>query len=213
MNGNRMHTDGFRQYGSADIRHLNVVTRYQLSDRTTLGAVFNLSDMPFAENPSTLTRELAKDDATSVRQLAFDQGWGKTSRQGQAGLNFEHAFEPGCVLRADVWGELRSSWNPIPSRIIDLHRRASGMRSEYQQSALLGSLPLEFTAGADLSYQRDDRHEFANDRVASPGERTHEGALQINQLEQVLSLAPFAQGTASVRRSTGANSSAAERLA
>src|SRR5665213_3673878 len=84
----------------------------------------------------------------SVSQLAFDQGWGKTSRQGQAGLNFEHAFEPGCVLRADVWGELRSSWNPIPSRIIDLHRRASGMRSEYKQSALLVSRTLYIVLSA-----------------------------------------------------------------
>jgi iron complex outermembrane receptor protein len=195
VNANRTQTDGFRQYGGADIRRLNLVTRSQLSDRTTLGAVFNLYDMPFGENPSTLTRDLARNDPTTVRQGAFDQGWGESGTQGQGGVHLEHAFEPGRTLRATAWGEGRSVWNPIPGRIIDLHRRAGGLRSAYQHAAILGALPLELTAGVDVSYQRDDRNEFANDGVAAPGGRAREGALQIDQLERVISLAPFAQGT------------------
>lgn len=194
-NANRMQTDGFREYGSANVRNLNVVTRSLISDRTTLGAVFNLSDMPWAENPSTLTRDLARTDPTTVRQAAFDQGWGKTSKQGQGGLHLEHTFEPGRILRVNWWGEWRSSWNPIPSRIIDLNRGAGGVRSAYQHSALVGSLPLELTAGVDFSYQRDNRHELANDGVPSSGGRTQAGALQLSQVERVASLAPFAQGT------------------
>jgi iron complex outermembrane receptor protein len=195
VNANRTQTDGFRKYGSADIRRLNLVTRSQLADRTTLGAVFNLYDMPFGENPSTLTRDLARNDPTSVREGAFEQGWGESGTQGQGGLQLEHAFEPGRTLRATTWGEWREVWNPIPGRIIDLHRGAGGMRSAYQHSALVGSLPLELTAGVDLSYQHDSRREFANAGVASPGGRAQEGALQLSQLEQVLSLAPFAQAT------------------
>ena len=195
VNANRMQTDGFRQYGSADIRRLNVVTRSQLAERTTLGAVFNLYDMPFGENPSTLTRDLARNDPTTVRQAAFDQGWGESGTQGQGGINLEHEFAPGRALRATAWGEGRTVWNPIPGRIIDLHRRAGGVRSAYQHAAVVGSLPLELTAGVDLSYQRDNRREFANDGVASPGGPAQEGALQLNQLERVVSLAPFAQGT------------------
>jgi iron complex outermembrane receptor protein len=195
VNANRTQTDGFRQYGSADIRRLNVVTRSQLAERTTLGAVINVYDMPFGENPSTLTRDLARNDPTTVRQGAFDQGWGESGTQAQGGLNLEHEFAPGRTLRATAWGEGRTVWNPIPGRIIDVHRRAGGVRSAYQHAAMVGSLPLELTAGVDLSYQRDDRHEFANDGVASPGGRAQEGALQLNQLERVLSLAPFAQGT------------------
>jgi iron complex outermembrane receptor protein len=195
VNANRTQTDGFRQYGSADIRRLNVVTRSQLAERTPLGAVINVYDMPFGENPSTLTRDLARNDPTTVRQGAFDQGWGESGTQAQGGLNLEHEFAPGRTLRATAWGEGRTVWNPIPGRIIDVHRRAGGVRSAYQHAAMVGSLPLELTAGVDLSYQRDDRHEFANDGVASPGGRAQEGALQLNQLERVLSLAPFAQGT------------------
>jgi len=195
VNGSRMETDGFRKYGRANIRRLNVVTRSLLTPRTTLGALFNLYDMPFSENPSTLTREQARNEPTSVRQGAFDQGWGKSGTQGQGGIDLDHSFAPGRTLRTTAWGEWRGTWNPIPGRIIDLHRRAGGVRSAYQHSALVGSLPLELTAGADLTYQRDDRHEFVNEGVASPGGLAREGALQLNQLEQVLSLAPFAQGT------------------
>lgn len=199
VNVNRMKTDGFRDYGSAEIRRANLVARTALSDRSTLRAVFNLYDMPFGENPSTLTREDARHDPTSVRQLAFEQGWGESGTQGQGGVDIEHAFDEQRTLRATVWGDWRDNWNPIPSRIIDLHRKAGGLRSEYQHGAMVGELPVRFTAGLDLSYQQDDRHEFANEGVAAPGGRAQEGALQIDQREKVLSLAPFAQGTIDIR--------------
>ena len=199
LNLSRMETDGFRSYGAAELRRANLVARAALSDRTTLRGVFNLYDMPFAENPSTLTLDDARNNPTSVRQLAFDQGWGKIGRQGQAGLNLEHDFEGGHALRVVGWGDWRDTWNPIPSRIIDLSRKATGLRSEYQRNAVLGTLPLELTAGFDLSYQRDERREFANDGVAAPGGRAQEGDLQLNQLEEVLSLAPFIQGTIRLR--------------
>ncbi len=195
VNANRTRTDGFREYGGADIRRLNLVTRSQLGARTTLGAVFNLYDMPFGENPSTLTRDRARNDPDSVREGAFEQGWGESGTQGQGGLNLEHTFAPGRALRGTAWGEWRTVWNPIPGRIIDLRRSAAGVRSSYQHLALVGSLPLELTAGVDLTYQHDDRHEFANDGVSSTGGRAREGALQLDQRERVLSLAPFAQGT------------------
>jgi len=200
VNGSRIATDGFRQYGRANIRRLNVVTRSQLTGRTTLAAVFNLYDMPFSENPSTLTREQARNDPEMVRQGAFDQGWGKSGTQGQGGLDLDHSFAPGRVLSTTAWGEWRGTWNPIPGRIIDLQRRAGGVRSSYRHAAVVGSLPLELTAGVDLTYQRDVRHEFANDGVASPGGLAREGDLQLNQIERVFSLAPFAQGTLELTR-------------
>lgn len=195
VNVNRMQTDGFRSYGAAEIWRGNLVARTQLSEHTTLRGVFNVYHMPFGENPSTLTREDARNNPTSVRQLAFDQGWGETGTQGQGGLNLEHEFEGGHTLRVVGWGDWRDNWNPIPSRIIDLHRKAAGLRSEYQRKAALWNLPVDVTAGFDISYQRDDRHEFANAGVIAPGVRAEEGALQINQLEKVVSLAPFAQAT------------------
>jgi iron complex outermembrane recepter protein len=195
LNLNRMQTDGFRRYGAAEILRANLVAREKLSEHTTLRGVFNLYNMPFGENPSTLTREDARNDPTSVRQLAFDQGWGETGTQGQGGLNLEHEFAEGHTLRVVGWGDWRSNWNPIPSRIIDLHRKAAGLRSEYQQKISLGAFPVDFMAGFDVSYQHDDRHEFANAGVAAPGGRAQEGNLQIDQLEKVVSLAPFAQAT------------------
>jgi iron complex outermembrane receptor protein len=195
VNLNRTQTDGYGRYGASEIRRGNAVARIALSERTTLRGVFNIYNMPFGENSSTLAYADARNNPTSVRQLAFDEGWGETGTQGQGGLNLEHSFASGDALHVVGWGEWRDNWNPIPSRIIDLHRKATGLRSEYQHNATLASLPIEFTGGFDLSYQRDDRREFHNDGVAVPGARTQEGNLQINQLEKVFSVAPFVEGT------------------
>lgn len=195
VNLNRMETDGFRQLGAADIRRANVVARAFLSERTLLRMVFNLYDMPFAENASSLTRDDARNDPTSVRQLAIDQGWGESVTQAQGALALEHDIEGGHKVRVLGWGVTRDLRNPIPFSIIDVQRTAAGLRSEYQGGADLGSMSLDWTVGFDVSYMHDDRTEFGNAGVAVPGERTQEGDLEIDQLETVLSLGPFVQTT------------------
>jgi iron complex outermembrane receptor protein len=192
-NLNRLKTDGFRMNSAAETRRGNVVVRAELSPSTELRGVFNLFDMPFAESPSTLDEQTARNDPTSVRALAFTQGWGESSTQGQGGLTVEHRFARGQVLRASGWGLWRNVWNPIPFRIIDLGREAAGFRSEYAGRAELGAMPIEWTSGFDVSYQRDDRNEFANAGVPPGGGDTRPGDLLLDQLEEVLSLAPFLQ--------------------
>lgn len=195
VNLNRLRTDGFRDYGAADIRRANVVASAVLDDRTVLRGILNLYDMPFAENPSSLTEEDARNNPTSVRALAFDQGWGKQVTQGQGGLSLEHAIGEGHQLRFLGWGVSRDTWNPIPFQIISLQRTAGGVRSEYRGEAGVGALPITWTTGFDLSFQKDDRTEFENEGIALPGGRAVEGALLIDQHERVSSFAPFIQAT------------------
>ena len=59
VNLTRSETDGFRTnsgngYGHSEVRQANVVIGTQLSPATELRGVFNLFDLPFGENPSTL---------------------------------------------------------------------------------------------------------------------------------------------------------------
>jgi len=203
LNLNRMETSGFRDYGKAEIRRMNLVTRTLLSERTLLRGILNLYDMPWAENPSSLTREDALDNPTSVRSVALTQGWGKSVTQGQGGLHLEHDLGGGHVVRTLGWALQRDNWNPIPGQIIALERAAAGFRSDYQGASAVGGLRIDWTTGIDLSRQKDDRNEFANLGVATPGQRAREGSLQIDQTEEVLSVGPFAQATFGFGESVG----------
>lgn len=192
VNVSRMKTGGFREHSSAESRLANVVVRSNLSERTQLRAVFNLFDMPFGESPSTLSLDDARNKPESVRRLAIDQGFGEASTQGQAGLSVEHRLRDSHLLRTIAWAMWRNVWNPIPNRIVDLGRTGAGFRSEYHGSASVGSLPMAWVTGLDASYQRDDSLEHANDGIGD-GDRAREGALLVDQLETVRSIAPFIQ--------------------
>ncbi len=194
VNLTRMHIDGYRDYSSAETRQANVTLGGNLSPATEIRGVFSLFDMPFGENSSTLNLDDAQNNPTSVRQLAIDQGWGESATQGQGGVTLKHQFGGGQVLQSTGWALWRNVWNPIPFQVIDLGRVGAGFRSEYGGSNQLGSLPVTWTTGLDISYQRDDRNEFGNEGIGEGGE-AQEGDLQVDQLETVLSLGPFAQVT------------------
>jgi iron complex outermembrane receptor protein len=98
-------------------------------------------------------------------------------------------------LRGTGWGLLRDVWNPIPFGVVDVRRHASGFRSEYDGSARFRSVPVRWTAGFDVSRQRDERAEFENDGVPPGGGRTRVGARLLEQREDVLSLGPFVRAS------------------
>ena len=192
-NINRMKVDGFRLNSGAEVRRANVMVRHAVSPATEIRGVFNFFDMPFGESASTLTLGDARNVPTSVRGLAFTQGWGEDATQGQGGVTLQHALGDGHLIRTTGWGQWRSVWNPIPFRIIDLGRKAGGARTEYSGEGRLGTVPVGWTTGVDFSYQHDDRMEFRNAGVPAGGTRTRQGAQILAQLEEVFSAAPFAQ--------------------
>ncbi|MPZ20605.1 MAG: TonB-dependent receptor [Luteitalea sp.] len=195
VNASRMETDGFRDHSQTEVRRVNTVIRAALSPDTELRGVFNVYDLPFGESASTLTRADARDHPTSVRPEAVTQGWGESTTQGQAGLTLEHHFGDGHRFRGTGWGLLRDVWNPIPFGVVDVRRHASGFRSEYEGSARVRSVPVRWTAGFDVSRQRDERAEFENDGVPPDGGRTRVGTRLLEQREGVLSLSPFVRAS------------------
>ena len=187
----RLATDGYRDHSAGEIRQANIVLRGELSPRTEIRGIFNLFDLPWGESSSTLTREDAMDKPTSVRSLAIAQNWGEGATQGQGGVALEHRFDNGHSLRASGWGMWRDVSNSIPFRIIELGRVGAGFRSEYSGVAQLGTLPLTWTTGVDLSSQGDGRTEFVNEGAGSDG-FAQPGNQLVDQQEDVLSLGPFA---------------------
>jgi iron complex outermembrane receptor protein len=192
-NVTRTQMDGFRRHSRAEIRQANALLQMPIAEGTDLRAVFAIADVPFAESPSTLAIDDARANPRSVRQLAIDQGLGEASTQGQGGLTLSRRVGNGPLLKVTGWGMWRDVWNPIPFRVIDLGRRAAGLRLEIS-GATHARVPVAWTAGVDAAYQRDDRSEYENDGVGSGG-RARPGGLLIDQLEQVRSIAPFAQIT------------------
>jgi iron complex outermembrane receptor protein len=193
VDASRMTTDGYRAHSAAEVRQANVAVRKAMSSRTEIRGVFNLFDMPFGESASTLARGDALANPRSVRPQAIAEGWGESSQQGQGGFTLEHQFGASQRVRATGWGMWRSTWNPIPSRVIDLDRSGAGFRSEYASAARIGRIPFDVTAGFDVSHQDDHRRERTNLGVSTPGALTREGAVLLDQLERVTSAAPFGE--------------------
>jgi iron complex outermembrane receptor protein len=198
VNLTRSETDGFRTnfgngYGHSEVWQGNVVIGTQLSRSTELRGVFNLFDLPFGENASTLTLADAQTRPTFVRPQVIDAGLGEAATQGQGGLTVEHRFGNASALRATGWGMWRDLRNPIPAQIIEIDRVGSGFRSDYQAALRIGSMPGEWTAGLDYSNQHDDRIEWANAGVGPEGGGARNGALLLQELQEVRSVAPFAR--------------------
>lgn len=187
----RLETDGFRDHSAAETYRANLVARRSLKGGGELRAVLNLFDMPFGENPSSLSLEAARADPSSARSFIVSQGAGEEATQGQAGLTLTLPLGPSTLLRATGWGLGRELRNPIPDRIIDLQRGAGGTRLELRGGTAAGAVPLRWTAGLDAELQRDDRVESENLGVPDAGGEARAGELLLDQREEVAFLAPF----------------------
>ena len=201
----RFETAGFRQNSAAEITQANVVVRRVVSPSTELRMVFNLYDAPFAESASFLNEEDARADAVRsssgeclsgaclARGVALARHWGEGTNQGQGGLTVEHRFGGGQVFRATGWGMWRSLDAIGAFQNIELDRTGFGFRSEYLGGTQVGAAGVEWAAGVDISSQNDDRQEFGQVAPAVSGGDATNGALRVDQTEDVLSAGPFAQ--------------------
>ena len=201
----RFETDGFRQNSAAEITQANIVVRREVSANTEIRGVFNLYDAPFAESASFLNEADARADpvrdsdgeclsgACLARDRALNRHWGEGTTQGQGGMTVEHRFGGAQVFRATGWGMWRSLDAIGANQNIDLARTGFGFRSEYLGGTQVGSMGVEWTVGLDIASQNDDRQEFNQVPPTVAGEDATNGALRVDQTEDVLSAGPFAQ--------------------
>lgn len=181
----RLRYDGFREYAEADNTQLSARLGWAGGDDDVRLAL-DLVDYD-ARNPGSLSDSLLRVDRRQAFANNVRQATGETGRQGQVGASWRRALRPG-VLEMSAYGITRAIDNPIPNRVIDLARRAGGVRAAFSSSPGVGWDALRWTAGAELQAQRDDRENYAN----QGGER---GALALDQRERVAAASGFAQGT------------------
>lgn len=208
LNASRTTVDGYRDHSAAELANVNAIVRVPLGETTQLSGLVSLFDSPFAMNPSSLDRLAADSAPASTRAVVEQYGAGEKTRHGQVGLRLVHAPDAERALEVTVYGMARSVENPLPGtpaspgRLIDLDRRAGGVRGTYRGRARLGAVPVQWTVGADVDVQADQRAEFENLGLPAnlvgrldPGEipeNLERGALLLDQDESVLGLGPFA---------------------
>ena len=190
--------DGYRDHSEARVRGLNAVVRSRLRPSWELVWVVNLYDAPYLLNPSSLIRGDARDRARFARGFIVRQGASKQARQSQGGITLRHTGG-GKRTELTLYGVDRGLLNPIPGAVIDLERRAGGLRAVHGRTLRLAGLPGSWKAGVDLEAQRDDRREHDNEGLADPDtdparvpESVALGGLLQDQEESVGSAGAFA---------------------
>ena len=159
--------DGYRDHSEARVRGLNAVARSRLRPSWELVWVLNLYDAPYLLNPSSLHRTDAEERPRFARGFIVGQGASKRARQSQGGITLRHTGG-GARTELTLYGVARSLLNPIPGTVIDLERRAGGLRAVHGRTVRLAGLPGSWKAGGDLEAQRDDRREHGNEGLTDP---------------------------------------------
>jgi iron complex outermembrane recepter protein len=175
--------DGYREHSAFETRQVAGQLRRELTagDLRLSASVLEFD----AQNPGSLSRGLLETDRFQAFSQNVVQGTGKLGRQGQAGVAFASQL-PGAELEISGHLQRREIVNPIPNRIIDLDRTASGARVLFRSAGPPQSQQLTWVVGGELDVQWDDRQNHENDA----GER---GALTLDQAERVVGGGVFTQ--------------------
>ena len=182
VNVSHLRYGGFREWSDAD--NLRANARLQLGGlRFVANAVRYDARNPGSLADTALARDRTQAFANNVRQQTGEQG-----RQGQAGVVWQGKAGPGQVEVAG-YALAREIENPIPQTIIDLERRAGGVRAMYR----LDGGPFRWVVGTESELQADKRLNFVNRQ----GERA---GRVLDQRERVSSAAAFTQLAATFGR-------------
>lgn len=181
--------EGYRTHSQADHTTATAhVVRHVGASRLRLSG--SLVDFD-AQNPGSLNATQLATDRDAARVFNISQDARKDVTQGQIGFSWRHYGD--VLFGLTTYGLFRRLDNPIAVRVIDLDRSAAGARLEARGNS---TDDISWALGVSTDYQRDDRRNFDNLSGTS-------GAVRLDQLEEVVNVAPFAQ--ASLRLGTRAD--------
>lgn len=135
-----------------------------------------------ADNPGSLTPEQYLADPHQAQAFNVLRRTGEDGRHAQVGLTWERALD-NTFLEFTAYGVARTLENPIPPSIIELDRRAGGIRTLLRGGGRNG---VAWAAGVDAALLGDDRRNYEN----ADGVR---GALTLDQAETVANVAAHGQ--------------------
>ena len=198
----RLQSDGYRDHSEARRNAFNGRFDVELGDSRALTVVLNHVDLPDAQDPLGLTRAQVQADPRQATGAATQFDTRKSVRQNQAGLIFEQRVGNAQTWRAMAYAGQRAveqflavpvaaQANPLNAGgVIDLDSDYGGADLRWSWRGESGSRPFEFTVGANLDRQRQQRRGYENFVGSTLGIK---GALRRDERNDVRTFDQFAQ--------------------
>jgi iron complex outermembrane receptor protein len=171
-------------FGGAERRILNTQLQREAAGGRARATV-NVVTLD-AQNPGSISRSLLDAGSRAAADFNVLQGTGKELTQGQIGLSWKGGVR-GWQASLSGFALSRDVWNRIPPSIVDLERKAGGLRGLLHGEEHPGALGLRWTAGLEVASQWDDRRNYQNQEGTA-------GAPTLDQREEVWGTGAFAQG-------------------
>jgi len=195
-------TDGYREHSAARRGWLNAKLHRDLPGGGRLELVGNHLDSPQAQDPLGLTWAQVLEDPRQATPQALLYDTRKSVRQDQLGASLRQPLGEAGTLRVSGYGGARAITQylavPVAAQasplsaggVVDLDGGYGGLDARVAWQGQAGGRDLEFTAGASLDRQRQQRRGYENFSGDRLGVR---GALRRDQRDTVASLDQYAQ--------------------
>jgi len=203
IDGTAFATDGYREHSAATRELLNAAVRVDggASGHWRLG--LNMLSMPDAQDPLGLTRAQWQDDPRQASPLAIAFDTRKSTRQTQAGLQWNRRLDADWEAAAVAWAGRRSVQQfqaiPVatqapsssPGGVIDFDRDFGGIDARVQ--GLWQGWTLTF--GLNLELLDEDRRGYENFALRDGQTLLGvQGRLRRDERNRVASVDPYVQG-------------------
>ncbi len=186
-----MDYDGYREQSRARKSLVRGRVGYDISDRSTLTALFTYLHAPTSEDPGGLTAAQVADDRRQANMFSRNLDAGQDVDQWRLGLVWDNEFRHGGELLARAFYTQRDFRQQLPfpgASIVGFDRDFYGVGVQYANEVAVGALPLRYIAGVDAEQQRDDRDRFRREFDGSFGPRA------LDQVERAGFVAGYLQG-------------------
>lgn len=150
--------EGFRQ--NSDARDLRAGARVARSGHRDTLALVIAGARYDADNPGGLTDSARTADPRSASATNLRFRTGEAGKQLQAGVSWRHRGVTSYETSA--YALIRDVDNPIPMRIVDLERRAAGLRFRIDRTLQLASREGGIAFGVEHAQQRDERRNYTS---------------------------------------------------
>ena len=176
-------TDGYRQHSAAQRNNLRAKFRYDISKEASLTLLVNGENQPFAEDPSSLTKQQARDDPRLAVPGVFKFGAGEGHRDRQVGAVYEQQIGQDDHLHVTGYGGTRRvvQFLPFPGSsangggaVVDLKDRSKGGGARWIHNFFLASTSLDLIAGVEYDHLHELRKGWVNAGGVEGGLRRNE---------------------------------------